>query len=86
MGLSAPLLKAVADKGYTTPSPIQAQAIPAVIEGVEQLHRVAESRSDHRPYRPKKPKQTGPGHRYGRRSGESPWGRQYRGKKKIYSK
>jgi len=63
------------------------QVIPRkMIEGVEQLHRVAESRSDHRPYRPKKPKQPGPGHRYGQRSGESPWGRKYRGKKKIYSK
>ncbi|MGL1959152.1 MAG: DEAD/DEAH box helicase [Colwellia sp.] len=33
LGLSAPLLKAVADQGYETPSPIQAQAIPAVISG-----------------------------------------------------
>jgi len=33
LGLSEPLLKAVREKGYTTPSPIQAQAIPAVISG-----------------------------------------------------
>ncbi len=33
LGLSAPLLKAVAEQGYDTPSPIQAQAIPAVISG-----------------------------------------------------
>jgi len=33
LGLSAPLLKAVAEQGYDTPSPIQAKAIPAVLEG-----------------------------------------------------
>lgn len=33
LGLSDPLLKAVAEQGYDTPSPIQAQAIPAVIDG-----------------------------------------------------
>lgn len=33
LGLSAPLLKAVAEQGYDTPSPIQAQAIPAVLNG-----------------------------------------------------
>ena len=33
LGLSDPLLKAVADKGYDTPSPIQLQAIPAVLSG-----------------------------------------------------
>ncbi len=33
LGLSEALLKAVGDKGYETPSPIQAQAIPAVISG-----------------------------------------------------
>ncbi len=33
LGLSAALLEAVAEQGYTTPSPIQAEAIPAVIEG-----------------------------------------------------
>ncbi|MCR8921357.1 DEAD/DEAH box helicase [Dasania sp. GY-MA-18] len=33
LGLSAPILQAVAEQGYETPSPIQAQAIPAVLEG-----------------------------------------------------
>ncbi|MBL4941768.1 MAG: DEAD/DEAH box helicase [Colwellia sp.] len=33
LGLSEPLLKAVRDQGYHTPSPIQAEAIPAVISG-----------------------------------------------------
>jgi len=33
LGLSEPLLKAVLDQGYDTPSPIQAQAIPAVLSG-----------------------------------------------------
>ena len=31
--LSAPLLKAVSEAGYETPSPIQASAIPPVLEG-----------------------------------------------------
>ncbi len=33
LGLSLPILQAVEEKGYKTPSPIQAQAIPAVLEG-----------------------------------------------------
>jgi len=33
LGLSVPLLKAVAEQGYKTPSPVQAQAIPAVLAG-----------------------------------------------------
>lgn len=33
LGLSTPLLRAVGDKGYETPSPIQLQAIPAVLSG-----------------------------------------------------
>ncbi len=33
LGLSAPILQALADKGYETPSPIQLQAIPPVLEG-----------------------------------------------------
>ncbi|HCH02148.1 MAG TPA: ATP-dependent RNA helicase [Vibrio sp.] len=37
LGLSAPLLKAVEEQGYTTPSPIQAKAIPAVIEGQDVM-------------------------------------------------
>lgn len=37
LGLSAPILKAVANKGYTEPSPIQAQAIPPVLEGKDVM-------------------------------------------------
>jgi len=33
LGLSAPLLRAVKEKGYTEPSPIQVEAIPAVLKG-----------------------------------------------------
>lgn len=33
LGLSEPLLRAVRAKGYTIPTPIQAQAIPAILEG-----------------------------------------------------
>ncbi|HYF06616.1 MAG TPA: DEAD/DEAH box helicase, partial [Acetobacteraceae bacterium] len=37
LGLSAPLLRALEDAGYTTPTPIQAQAIPTVLEGRDLL-------------------------------------------------
>lgn len=37
MGLSAPILKAVAEQGYDTPSPIQEKAIPAVIAGKDVM-------------------------------------------------
>ena len=37
LGLSQPILAAVAEKGYTTPSPIQAQAIPAVLAGKDVM-------------------------------------------------
>lgn len=33
LGLSEPLLRAIQEKGYTTPTPIQARAIPAVLQG-----------------------------------------------------
>jgi len=33
LGLSAPILDAIAEKGYDTPTPIQAEAIPAVLDG-----------------------------------------------------
>lgn len=33
LGLAEPILKAVAEQGYTIPSPVQAQAIPAVLAG-----------------------------------------------------
>jgi len=32
LGLSKPILKAIDEQGYTTPTPIQAQAIPLVLE------------------------------------------------------
>lgn len=35
--LSPALLKAVADEGYTTPTPVQAQAIPFILEGRDML-------------------------------------------------
>src|SRR5271154_3481249 len=37
LGLLPELLRAVADKGYDTPSPIQTQAIPAVLGGRDVL-------------------------------------------------
>ncbi|MFT5906361.1 MAG: ATP-dependent RNA helicase RhlE, partial [Cryomorphaceae bacterium] len=37
LGLSDKILRAVTDKGYEIPSPIQAQAIPPVLEGRDVL-------------------------------------------------
>jgi len=37
LGLSEPLLKAIKEQGYDTPTPIQSQAIPTVIEGKDVL-------------------------------------------------
>lgn len=37
LGLVEPLLRAVADKGYSEPSPIQAQGIPAVLTGADVM-------------------------------------------------
>jgi ATP-dependent RNA helicase RhlE len=37
LGLAEPLLRAIADAGYTTPTPIQAQAIPLVLAGGDLL-------------------------------------------------
>jgi ATP-dependent RNA helicase RhlE len=37
LGLSAPLLKALATEGYETPTPIQAQAIPSVLDARDLL-------------------------------------------------
>jgi len=37
LGLSAPILKAIEDQGYTKPSAIQAQAIPAILEGQDVM-------------------------------------------------
>ena len=45
LGLSPTLLRAVADKGYETPSPIQAQAIPAIIAGKDVMAAAQPKRS-----------------------------------------
>ena len=37
LGLAAPILKALAGEGYTTPTPIQEKAIPAVLAGSDLL-------------------------------------------------
>ena len=37
LGLSEPLLRALAARNYTTPTPIQAQAIPPLLEGRDLL-------------------------------------------------
>jgi ATP-dependent RNA helicase RhlE len=37
LGLSKDILKAIDDQGYTTPTPVQAQAIPLVLEGKDVL-------------------------------------------------
>ncbi|PZD71259.1 ATP-dependent RNA helicase RhlE [Acaryochloris thomasi RCC1774] len=37
LGLSAELLRAIADQGYSTPTPIQTQAIPVILEGKDVL-------------------------------------------------
>ena len=37
LGLAAPLLRAISEAGYTTPTPIQAQAIPLVLAGGDLL-------------------------------------------------
>ncbi len=36
-GLSAGILRAVADQGYETPTPVQAQAIPVILEGHDMM-------------------------------------------------
>ena len=37
LGLSAPILRAVLEQGYTTPTPIQAQSIPPILRGADLL-------------------------------------------------
>ncbi|MEN8695507.1 MAG: DEAD/DEAH box helicase [Akkermansiaceae bacterium] len=37
LGLSAPVLQAVSESGYETPTPIQAQAIPKILEGKDLI-------------------------------------------------
>ena len=39
LGLSPDILRAVAEQGYREPTPIQQQAIPAVMEGRDQIGR-----------------------------------------------
>lgn len=37
LGLAAPLLKAIVETGYTTPTPIQAKAIPLALQGLDLM-------------------------------------------------
>jgi len=37
LGLSEPILRAISDAGYTTPTPIQSKAIPQVLSGGDLL-------------------------------------------------
>ena len=37
LGLSAPILEALKDVGYDAPSPIQEQAIPPLLEGLDVI-------------------------------------------------
>ena len=37
LGLADPILRAISDAGYTTPTPIQAKAIPQVLSGGDLL-------------------------------------------------
>src|ERR1700674_2392781 len=37
LGLRPELLRAVADAGYTTPTPIQSQAIPTILQGLDVM-------------------------------------------------
>ena len=37
LGLSEPILEAIKDVGYEEPSPIQAQAIPPLLEGLDVI-------------------------------------------------
>jgi ATP-dependent RNA helicase RhlE len=37
LGLSEPILRAIAEEGYTSPTPIQAKSIPAVLQGGDLL-------------------------------------------------
>jgi len=37
LGLAGPILKALTGEGYSTPTPIQAKAIPAVLAGSDLL-------------------------------------------------
>ena len=37
LGLSTPILDALKEQGYTNPTPIQAQAIPAIMAGKDVM-------------------------------------------------
>jgi ATP-dependent RNA helicase RhlE len=37
LGLSAPILRAISEKGYTTPFPVQIKAIPAILSGTDVM-------------------------------------------------
>ena len=37
LGLIEPIARAVSEKGYTTPSPIQAKSIPVVLQGKDLM-------------------------------------------------
>jgi len=37
LGLSAELLRAVSEQGYTEPTPVQSKAIPAILEGKDVM-------------------------------------------------
>jgi ATP-dependent RNA helicase RhlE len=37
LGLSVDICKAIAEQGYTKPSPIQSQAIPAILKGKDVM-------------------------------------------------
>ena len=41
LGLSAPLLRALVEKGYTDPTPVQAEVIPAILAGRDVLGQAA---------------------------------------------
>jgi superfamily II DNA/RNA helicase len=44
LSLTKPLLRAVREQGYESPSPIQRQAIPIVLKGVDLLASAQEKR------------------------------------------
>ena len=48
LGLHDDLVKAVSDLGFETPTPIQVQAIPVVIDGESDLIGLAQTGTDHR--------------------------------------
>ena len=45
LGLSKPILKAVSEKGYTEPSPIQVKAIPPILENRDMIYKQAKQKT-----------------------------------------